>query len=46
MAQYISKSAGSVVDVTVVPFEVGHDIDDSGVAVDEGVDGDEEDELL
>lgn len=38
--------AGSVVDVKVVPFDVGHDIEDSGVAVDEGLGVDEADALL
>lgn len=42
----MSNSAESVVDVKVVPFDDGHDIDDSGVAVDEGLGVDEEESLL
>lgn len=42
----MSNTAESVVDVKVVPFDDGHDIDDSGVAVDEGLGVDEAESLL
>jgi hypothetical protein len=43
----MSNSDGFDWDVNVVPFDVGHDIDDTGVDVDDGDDGvDEEDGLL
>lgn len=42
----MSNSAGFVSDVNVVPFDVGHDIDDSGTDVEEGLGVDEGDVLL
>lgn len=33
----MSNSVGFVADVNVVPFDAGHDIDDSGTDVEEGV---------
>lgn len=38
----MSNSVGFVSDVNVVPFDAGHDIDDSGTDVEEGVDDDED----